>query len=352
MPGSDIETQRLAALHAHAILDSEPEPEFDAVVRAAAQLFGTPMAFIGLLDADRMWIKASVGMSLPAVERFVSVGAWAVAQSLEGALPEVVIEDLRQDPRFAGESPVSKATGLRFYAGAALVDERGHVLGTVGVLDTQVRRFDDHQRALLNDVATLALTALQARQRGRLLQQIAHADPLTGAADRQQFEQTLDVELRHAMRTGESFAVLRLDLDGFGDINTAYGQAAGDAVLREVGRRLHQQVRLGDVLARLGSDDFGVVMRHGGDVQAQMLAARIVAAVRQPVTLGSGGEEVSPGISIGVAAYSDRIGSIAELLAEADASLQQARAQKESRWLVFGKLFEGGPDPRLVGNVD
>lgn len=352
MSGSDTETQRLAALHAHAIIDTEPEPEFDAVARAAARLFGMPVAFIGLLDADRLWIKASVGLSLPAVERFVSLGSWAVAQSLDGALPAVVIDDLRVDPRFAGEPMVSQAIGLRFYAGAALVDERGHVLGTVGVLDTQMRSFDDDQRALLIDVAILALTALQARQRGRLLQQIAHADPLTGAADPQQFEQTLDVELRHAMRTGESFAVLRLDLDGFGDINTAYGQAAGDAVLREVGRRLHQQVRLGDVLARLGSDDFGVVMRHGGEVQAQMLAARIVAAVRQPVTLGSGGEEVSPGISVGVAAYSDRIGSIAELLAEADASLQQARAQKESRWLVFGKLFEGGPELGAAGKTD
>jgi diguanylate cyclase (GGDEF)-like protein len=282
----------------------------------------------------------------------VSVGAWAVAQSLEGAQSTVVIEDLRLDKRFAQNPLVLRAKGIRFYASAAIVDEMGHVLGVVSVLDTQVRSFNTVQRGLLKDLATLALTALQARHRGRTLQQLAQADPLTGAADPQQFEQALDVELRHSMRTGESFAVLRLDLDGFGDINTAYGQAAGDAVLREVGRRLHQQVRLGDLLARLGSDDFGIVMRHGGEAEAQMLAARIVAALRLPIQLGSGGEEVSPGVSIGVAAYSDRIASVSALLAEADVSLKQARAQKESRWLVFGKLFEGGPELRLVGRED
>ena len=122
-------------------------------------------------------------------------------------------------------------------------------------------------------------------------------------------------------------------------------------MLREVGRRLQQQVRLGDLLARLGSDDFGIVMRHGGTEQAQMLVARIIAAVRQPIKLGSCGEEVSAGISIGVATYADDIASIAELLAQADASLQRARALKESRWMVFGKLFNG-PDLRLVGSDD
>jgi diguanylate cyclase (GGDEF)-like protein len=347
--GPDAEAHRLAALHAHGILDTPPEPAFDTVARVAAQLFGMPMAFIGMLDADRASLKARVGLPSADLQRDVALGAWKVAQSLEGALPTVVIPDLRLDARFAGIPMVSSGRTVRFFASAPIVDENGHVLGLIGVLDTAVRAFNQGQRALLQDMATLALTALQARQRGRALQQMSQADPLTGAADAQQFEQALEVELRHAMRTGEPFAVLRLDLDGFSDINTAYGQAAGDAVLREVGRRLQQQVRIGDLLARLGSDDFGIVMRHGGETEAQRLAGRIVAAVRQPVRLGAGGDEVSPGISVGVAAYTDRIAAVGELLAESERSLAQARALKESRWMVFGKLFEQAPELRLVG---
>lgn len=348
----DGEARRLAALHAHALLDTAPEPEFDAIVRLAAQLFGMPMACIGLLDADRIWMKAGVGTHQSEIDRRVSLGAWAIAQCEQTGQSTVVIEDLRLDPRFDDSPLLRRAKPVRFYAGAPIRDDNGLALGTVGVLDTQVRSFNAAQRRMLQDLASLTWTAMLSRQRGRQLQQLAQTDPLTGAAGALQFEQALDVELRHSMRNGEDFAVLRLDLDGFADINTAYGQAAGDEVLREVGRRLRQQVRLGDLLARLGADDFGIVMRHGGDAEARMLAARIVTAVRQPIDLGQDGQQVSPGISIGHATYSDQIASVAELLARADASLQQARAQKESRWMVFGKLFEGGPDLRLVGNGD
>ncbi len=343
----DAESQRLAALHAHGILDTEPEPEFDALARIAARAIGAPMAFVGLLDSDRFWIKASVGLESPSLSRDAALCA---CELTAGGMP-VVVADLTQPDHCAVLAAVANPSPLRFFASAPIVDCSGHLLGAVGVLDLCSRTLAEEQRSALRDIATLALSALQARQRGGMLHQLAQSDPLTGAADSSQFEQALEVELRHSMRTGESFAVLRLDLDGFSDINTAYGQSAGDAVLREVGRRLHQQVRHGDLLARLGCDDFAVVMRHGGQSQAKMLAARIVASVRHPIQLGSGGEEVSAGISIGIATYSDEIGSIAELLRQADVSLQKARSLKESRWLVFGRLFNG-PDLRLVGADD
>ncbi len=343
----DAEAQRLAALHAHGILDTRPEPEFDALARVAARLLDMPMAFVGFLDADRFWIKANVGLDSSELER----DAGLCACELIAAGMRVMVEDLAQPESCAVLASLTRPSRLRFFAAAPIVDSAGQLLGAIGVFDERRRVLDAAQAASLDDVAMLALAALQSRQRGRMLHQLAQTDPLTGAADARQFEQALEVELRHSMRTGESFAVLRLDLDGFADINTAYGQAAGDAVLREVGRRLHQQVRHGDLLARLGSDDFGIVMRHGGQQQANMLAARVMAAVRQPIKLGSGGEEVSAGISIGVATYSDDISSIAELLAQADDSLRQARSLKESRWLVFGKLFNG-PDLRLVDSGD
>lgn len=340
---ADAEAARLAALYAHAILDTSPEPAFDALTRLARQLFGMPMAWVALRDAHRLWVKSGAGLGLPDAALELARGAFALHRLLPPAADVVVIEDLRCEPRLADNPLLARPDPVRFYAAAPIVDEDGHALGAVAVLDTQARSFTPVQRSLLQDLALAALTALQARQRARHLRELAQRDPLTGAADPQQFAQLLDVEMAHAMRTGEPFAVLRLDLDGFGDINTAYGQAAGDAVLREVGRRLHEQVRQGDLLARLGSDDFGIVMRHGGETEARMLASRIVAAVRQPVALGSGGEAVSPGISVGLAAYADDVVSVGELLSRADASLQRDRAHKESRWMVFGKLFEGGP---------
>ena len=339
----EAERQRLGALQAHAILDTEAEAGTDALVRLASQLFGMPMAVIGLLDEERLWFKARMGIDTSELPRARSLCDAAMAMA-PGTL---VIEDLKEYGRAADHAWVTGGVPARFCAMSTIVDEQGQALGCIAVLDTQVRSFTEAQVTLMQDLALVTAQVLQGRQRGRLLMQSAQADALTGAAGAPQFEQMLDVELRHAMRSGEGFAVLRLDLDGFGDINTAYGQVAGDAVLREVGRRLHQQVRLGDLLARLGSDDFGIVMRHGGDDEAQMLAARIMAAVCQPIDLGNGRDAVSPGVSIGVAAYSDDISSVAELLAQAEASMRAAKAQKESRWMVFGKIFSGEEELKL-----
>ena len=346
---ADRETLRLAAVRAHAAVGTAPEPAFDAIVRVASHLFGMPMACIGLVDVDHVWRKAGVGLALDEVARHVSFADRIVAEALDGSTEPLVIEDLRQDLRSERHPLRQGSTPVCFFAGAPVIDADGQPIGALSVFDAQPRSFSPLQCDLLSDLARLASTAFQAGLAARRLQALADVDPLTGAAHRRQFEQALDVELRHAMRTGEAFAVLRLDVDGFADINTAYGAEAGDTVLREVGRRLRAQVRLGDLLARLGADDFGIVMRHGGEAEAAMLAERITTAVREPVDLGDDTARVSPGISVGVAVYSDEVASVVELLARADASLQQARARKESRWQVFGRLFEPVPGLTLVG---
>lgn len=344
----DREARRLAAVREHALAGTPPEAAFDAVARLASHLFGMPMACLTVVEADRCWLKARVGMALEEVDRHASFADRIVAEALDGSTEPLVIEDLRQDLRSEPHPLRQGAHPVCFHAGAPVLDADGLPIGTVSVFDTHPRGFSALQRSLLTDLARVAATTFQARLGEHRLQALADADPLTGAAHRRQFEQALDVELRHGMRTGEAFAVLRLDVDGFSDINTAYGQEAGDTVLREVGRRLRAQVRLGDLLARLGADDFGIVMRHGGAAEAAMLAERITTAVREPVDLGPDAARVSPGISVGVAVYADDVASVVELLARADTSLQQARARKESRWQVFGRLFEDAPVLKLV----
>jgi diguanylate cyclase (GGDEF)-like protein len=172
-------------------------------------------------------------------------------------------------------------------------------------------------------------------------------DPLTGVASRRQFDQALEVELNHAMRTGEPFTLVLLSIDGVADIRNGFGSAAADAALREVAARLARQVRLGDVLSRLCGEEFGVVMRHGAEAAAEVLAARIVEAIREPLTLDSG-DAVGVRVCIGIAAYTDNVESVAALTGHAEQALEQARRQHERRWNIFGRKFEA-PALRLVG---
>ncbi|MDI1257801.1 sensor domain-containing diguanylate cyclase [Aquabacterium sp.] len=325
------ETERLMAVRAHEILDTAPEAEFDALANLAAQLAGVPLAWLAFMGESRWWCKSSVGLG----DR-----EWHQGLSLEdasGVQESLVCEELRRDARFEHHPWVAGEPGLRFYASAPIVDQQGHALGTIAVADIHPRAFTEGQKLALADLATLAMAVLDGRQRARQLSHLAKTDHLTGVANRAQFDLALDVEMRHSMRAGEPFTVLCMDLDGFKEIVDGFGHAAGDAVLCEVSRRLNQQVRLGDVLARLGSDEFGVVMRHGAKDSAEVLAKRIVRSVCQPITLPTG-DAVGVGISVGIAAYNDSVESVRSLLAQADQALYDAKKQNERRW----KMFVGG----------
>jgi diguanylate cyclase (GGDEF)-like protein len=118
-----------------------------------------------------------------------------------------------------------------------------------------------------------------------------------------------------------------MDLDDFKGVNDTLGHAAGDEVLCEVARRMAKQVRAEDLLVRLGGDEFGVFMRPSANDSAESLAKRIVEAVSAPITLSTG-DKVSVGISVGIAIYSDAIDSMANLLAQADQALYEAKRKK------------------------
>jgi diguanylate cyclase (GGDEF)-like protein len=341
-PSSVSEPAHLAAVRSHEMPDGLPELEFDATARVAAAIFGAPMAFVALVDAQRLWFKASVGIDVQRLERDL---AQCLQPMVRPGAP-LVIEDLRGDARLCDNPLVTGSPLLRFYAAAPVADAAGQVVGAVGVLDVQARGANEAQRGALCDLSTGVRAALQLRRHAVELAHQAMVDPLTGTAGRKQFDQTLDAEMQHAMRTGEPFTLLLLSLDGVGDIRNGFGAASADAALREVSARLLRQIRLGDVLCRLAGEEFGVVMRHGAEAAAEVLAARIVATVREPLTLDSG-DAVGVRVCIGIAAYSDDVESVAALTGQAEQALHQARRQHERRWNFFGRKFEA-PSLRLV----
>lgn len=317
------EAQRLRAVHSYEILDTPPEVEFDTLTRVATHLFDTPAAVIGLMDAGRLWFKSKLGLDVPQLDRQIAFCAHAIMRPDE----PLVIEDLQRDLRFQFNPLVTQAPCLRFYAGAPLIDHQGFALGTIAVVDTQPRTFSEDQRALLHDLSTLVITALDNRRRASLLNSMAMTDHLTGLANRAQFERTLNAEFAHARRTGEAFSIFYMDLDGFKAINDTFGHAAGDEVLREVSLRMAGQVRAEDLLTRLGGDEFGLFMRQSIEDSAQSLAQRIAEAVSSPITL-SDGTQAKVGISIGIATYTQASESTASLLAQADQALYEIKRSK------------------------
>jgi diguanylate cyclase (GGDEF)-like protein len=323
-PYPENEPLRLEALRSYEILDTDPELEFDALTRVASHAFSAPIAVVAMMDADRLWFKSKLGLDIPQLDRKIAFCAHAIMRPRE----PLVVPDLLSDQRFAENPLVANAPHLRFYAGAPIVDPAGLALGTIAVLDAQPRSFSDVQCDALMDLSTLVVTALQARRRAKDLARLAMTDYLTGIGNRVQFEKALVTELNHAIRAGTPFTVVCMDLDGFKSVNDTLGHAAGDEVLCEVSRRLSALVRQGDVLARMGGDEFAIVMRSGDQASATSLAERIVKTVRRPIALSTG-HTAEIGVSVGLAAYTDGIPTAAALLARADKALYEAK--KESR---------------------
>jgi signal transduction histidine kinase len=158
-PGPD-EFARLAALRALGVLDSAPEAEFDALVRAAALVCEVPISLITLVDSDRQWFKAHVG--LPGVKQTPRDVAFCAHAVLSPELMEV--PDARLDPRFSDNPLVTGAPDIRFYAGAPIQLSDGSRVGTLCVVDREPRQLDGRQRDVLQQLAVVASQALQGRQ--------------------------------------------------------------------------------------------------------------------------------------------------------------------------------------------
>jgi len=131
-PTPPNEPSRLATLHRYSILDSLSEPEFDDASALAALICGTPVSLVSLIDQDRQWFKAKVGIDISETPRSQSFCAHTLADSRT-----LIVPDAQQDNRFADNPLVLGDPNIRFYAGAPIVAPNGHVLGTVCVLDTQ-----------------------------------------------------------------------------------------------------------------------------------------------------------------------------------------------------------------------
>ena len=181
---------------------------------------------------------------------------------------------------------------------------------------------------------SLDITALKEVE--RKLIELARVDTLTGLANRLAFNEYLPGAIARAKRTGQSLALMFLDIDRFKSINDTFGHAVGDGVLKEFARRLHESVRNTDLVARLAGDEFVIVLENlSTEEAAALVAGKVVERVREPAFhIDDQLLEVTTSIGVAFRRPTDGPTTAPDLLAQADAALYNAKAAGRDRFAM------------------
>ncbi len=320
-PQSENENERLAALIALGILGTEPTSEFDIFPALARTLFSAPIAAVSLVEKDRQWFKASVGLDVTETTRDASFCAHAILNPAE----TLCIPDATQDPRFVDNPLVVGELGLRFYAGAPIIGPSGHALGTLCVIDREPREVSDGMLDQLRQLAIGVGSALKLHASVQELRGLAVTDPLTGLENRAGFDQRMhDALARRRHRPALSVGLLFLDLDCFKAINDLFGHGGGDAALREVAHRLRRLSPVGTTVSRFGGDEFCILVEDvQGRADLQGIAARVHAALAEPFLIDQ--QSVPLRTSVGIALCPLDGSDPETLIRRADAALYGAK---------------------------
>ncbi len=179
--------------------------------------------------------------------------------------------------------------------------------------------------------AIIGMRFVYLLRRGARIERQAFCDPLTGLANRRAFMSALEQGIADACRANSSFAVALLDLDGFKNVNDTFGHAAGDTVLRMTAARLVSELRGEDTVARIGGDEFAILLGGLENTTGASIARRMTQIVANPVQVESG-RCATVTASIGFAYFPDDARDADGLLAIADAAMYEHKERERTRF--------------------
>lgn len=312
------EAERLSTLHQYDVLDTPPEESFDRITRLAKSALQMPIVLVSLVDEDRQWFKSRQGLDATETPRDISFCTHAIEQ--DGPF---IIRDALKDERFRENPLVTGDPNIRFYAGIPLKSPDGFNIGTLCAIDTKPRELSDVEVNLLRDLSRLVVDELELRQ-------IAATDSLTGAQTRRSFHMELKREIDRARRYKRDVSFITFDVDHFKKVNDTYGHGAGDLVLQNLAAICKSSLRTVDLFARLGGEEFVIVLPETGRLDAMEVAERLRQTIAN-TPISDGDNRIDVTASFGVTVFSGEEEIPQELLERADEALYEAKNTGRNR---------------------
>jgi diguanylate cyclase (GGDEF)-like protein/PAS domain S-box-containing protein len=300
--------------------DLSTEAHSRATERLLSQIVMSTSEAIYTVDLDMRVLSWN-----PGAERLYGY----TAEEMIGRPLDVLLHE-SSDGRTWQESMERRA---RLLAGAVDFEEyetaRRRKDGTIIQVAATTSPLRDHTGQIIGLVGSLRDITERRRAEAQLAY-LANHDPLTGLFNRSRFEEELTEIAARARQHGFLAAVLMLDLDNFKYVNETYGHKVGDELAASIAGAIGERLQAGDVLARFGGDEFGILVADTTAEQAQELGAELLAAVREH-ELTAGGQQILVTASIGIVIFDGIEASPEEVLADADRAMYQSKERGRNR---------------------
>ena len=311
--------------------------QIDRTMSSAAARLDFEFGILSELRGDALVAIASVGTASTVPDDRTPIEETLSRHALT-ARTVWAVDDLKNSPHRDERSVRTRGWGSVVIVPLEIggIPYGSFVLGNFRPRAVPITNDDRHYMSL---VASLLASGVQRSQQQRELDALAFFDQLTGLPNRALLNDSLATMLRDAKRERTNFAVHYVDLDLFKTINDTHGHAAGDAVLKLAAARMKASVRAGDVVARVGGDEFVILQRLlNGRADAEKLAERLVATIREPFVVDGVTHAIGASVGINVCGDRDggdtawRIGEASSILARADEALYVAKRLGRNRY--------------------
>ena len=242
------ELLRLETLRNLKILDTDPEERFDRITRLAKRVFGTPIALVSLVDADRQWFKSRQGLDAVETPRDISFCGHAILND-----EILVVNDAHTDERFCDNPLVSSDPKIRFYAGCPLSAPNGSKIGTLCIIDREPRELDQEDRDMLDELARMVEEEVAVAE-------MVRDDPVTGLSNRDGFTQISGHILAMCERTKAAACMVVVRFTNQEVIENLTGSDEADRSTIELTHIMMSTFRNSDLVGRISKDTFAVLL--------------------------------------------------------------------------------------------